>query len=108
MSVIQGSILGPIIYLVQINGLTKSSILKTYLFADDTQRIKRGNNFANLLDDINRKLKKWSVWFMTNKMAVNTPKTKYIMFHARGRSLNLEGRDLNTRITSKSSSDIYP
>jgi Reverse transcriptase (RNA-dependent DNA polymerase) len=94
MSVIQGSILGPILFLIQINDLPKSSSLKTFLFADDTQGLKGGKNLANLLDDVNHELRKWAVWFMANKMAVNTTKTKYIIFHGKGRSLNMEGREL--------------
>jgi Reverse transcriptase (RNA-dependent DNA polymerase) len=94
LSVIQGSILGPILFLIQINDLPKSSTLNTFLFADDTQGLKGGKNLATLLDDVNHELKKWAVWFMANKMAVNTAKTKYIIFHGRGRSLNLEGREL--------------
>jgi Reverse transcriptase (RNA-dependent DNA polymerase) len=94
MSVIQGSILGPILFLIQINDLPGSSNLKTFLFADDTQGLKAGNNLSNLLDTVNHELKKWAVWFMANKMAVNTAKTKYIIFHSKGRSLNLEGKDI--------------
>jgi hypothetical protein len=35
---------------------------------------------STLLDDVNRELKKWAVWFLANKMAVNTAKTKSIVF----------------------------
>jgi hypothetical protein len=46
---------------------------------------------STVLDNVKHELKKWVVWFIGNKMAVNTTKTntKYFM----GGSLNLEGRD---------------
>jgi hypothetical protein len=46
------------------------------------------------MDTVNHELRKWAVWFMANKMAANTAKTKYIIFHSKGRSLDLNGREL--------------
>jgi hypothetical protein len=94
ISILQGSILGPILFLIQINDLPGVTNLKTFLFADDTQGLKGGKVLSNLLDDVNRELQKWAVWFLANKMAVNTAKTKFIIFHTRGRDLNMEGKTI--------------
>jgi hypothetical protein len=56
--------------------------------------LKDGKNLSILLDDVNRELKKWAVWFLANKMAVNTSKIKFIIFHTRGKHLNLNGKTL--------------
>ena len=90
ISVLQGSILGPILFLCYINDLPNSSNLLTFLFADDTQGLARGKNLSALLDHVNKELKGWAKWFRANKMKVNTAKTKYITFHIKGKKLKLK------------------
>ena len=52
MSVIQGSILGPILFLVYIDDFPFSSLLETFIFADDTQGLKAGKNLPELIDKV--------------------------------------------------------
>ena len=94
MSVIQGSILGPILFLVYIDDLPSSSSLETFLFADDTQGLKAGHNLPELIDCANLELKKWAQWFRSNKMSVNTAKTKFIIFHSRGRKVDMQNKSI--------------
>ena len=53
----------------------------------------RGKNLNELMDKANVELKKWAKWFRANKMKVNTSKTKYIIFHTKGKSAQTN-RDL--------------
>ena len=77
----QGSILGPILFLLLINDLaTSSELLFTLLFADDTTLQISSSNIYELYNKANRELKIISEWFKANKLTLNISKTKYILF----------------------------
>ena len=70
----QGSILGPILFLVYINDLANiSNKLRFILFADDTNE--------DVFNVINEELKHLSVWFKVNKLSLNFDKTNYMLFN---------------------------
>ena len=86
--------MGPILFLVYIDDLPSSSLLETFLFADDTQGLMAGNCLPDLIDNVNLELKKWAQWFRSNKMSVNTSKTKYLIFHSRGKKINMDNKSV--------------
>jgi hypothetical protein len=91
ISTIQGSLLGPVLFLIYINDFPNCTTLKSFLFADDTTILNSGPNLPDLVMEINSELKKMAAWFRANKMAVNATKTKYIVFHNRGKRVDMQG-----------------
>jgi hypothetical protein len=62
--------------------------LFSVLFADDTTCLSKGKNLNELLAYVKNELQKIAVWFRANKMAVNTSKTKFIVFRTHGKKIN--------------------
>ena len=87
---IQGSILGPILFLCYINDFYHATSLFSVLFADDTTCLARNKNLQELTTYVNVELQKIANWFRANKMAVNTAKTKFIVFRTHGKKINPE------------------
>ena len=78
----QGSILGPLLFLIYVNDLaTVSKHAITILFADDTNLIYKASTYDELKLIIKSDLFKISDWFKANKLALNESKTKFIIFH---------------------------
>ena len=76
MGVPQGSILGPILFLIYINDLPKISSKVTCLsYADDTALIFRHNNPDVLQDTVNEVLQLITEWFRANLLSLNVQKT---------------------------------
>jgi hypothetical protein len=84
ISVLQGSILGPILFLCFINDLPNCTNLLTLLFADDAAVSGAHKDLNTLIQKVNTELKAISEWFTANRMAVNVGKTKFIVFKPTG------------------------
>ena len=77
----QGSILGPLLFLLYINDICNASdILNYVLFADDTNLFHSHKNLSFLIDQVNHELFKLSDWFAGNRLSINFEKTKVMIF----------------------------
>ena len=96
----QGSILGPLLFLICINDLAntcKASL--PILFADDTNIFTSGRNQHELESNINDELCRISAWLKVNKLSLNIKKTHYMIFTTKNLytctiSLNIDGHPI--------------
>ena len=77
----QGSILGPLFFILYINDLPNAShLVKPLLFADDTSICYASSDPIVLATVLNEALLNISTWMKANKLSVNIDKTNYIIF----------------------------
>uniref|UniRef100_A0A6Q2ZN45 Reverse transcriptase domain-containing protein n=1 Tax=Esox lucius TaxID=8010 RepID=A0A6Q2ZN45_ESOLU len=84
----QGSILGPLLFILYINDFVNSSkIFHKIIFADDTNLFTSHSNPIILQNIVNLELIKVDTWFKCNKLSLNTSKTNYILFKSTKKKL---------------------
>ena len=77
----QGSILGPLLFLLYINDLCDvSKALDFILFADDTNIFYSHKDQNYLMEIVTTELKKLSSWFQASKLSINIKKSNFILF----------------------------
>lgn len=92
----QGSILGPLLFILYINDIIKcSTLLKFVLFADDTNLFYSNGCMNDLISTVNLELAKLSEWFRCNKLYLNVKKTNFILFGHKCKRFIDAGFDIN-------------
>ena len=77
----QGSVLGPLLFLIYINDISSSlKTSKAINFADDSTIYHSGSNIKTLYQHMNVDLNCLSDWFKANKLSLNVSKTNYMLF----------------------------
>ena len=78
----QGSVLGPLLFLIYINDLNACiSNSKVYHFADDTNLLHVNSTSKALQKKLNQDLNMLTHWLDANKISLNCAKTELIYFH---------------------------
>ncbi|KAI5727372.1 hypothetical protein M8J77_001471 [Diaphorina citri] len=77
----QGSVLGPLLFLIYINDLIRCcQIAKFTLFADDTTILVSGQNHDGVISNCTKALEDVQIWFLSNKLQLNANKTSFLCF----------------------------
>ena len=91
----QGSVLGPILFLLYINDLYRAlANATTRLFADDTGVFVSNTNFDELVTCAKTNLSALHLWCQYNKLTMNSSKTCFIIFHAKNKNNHIEIKEL--------------
>ena len=82
IGVLQGSILGVLLFLIFVNDLLGNNVSNFYkvTFADDTTALIKHDSLDILQDLCNTELNSLSQWFTSNKLLLNAKKSKFIIF----------------------------
>lgn len=95
----QGSILGPLLFIIYINDLPFSlkNLAQPILFADDTSIIISTSNPEEFRSNINSVFKETMRWFNKNLLTLNCDKTHFLQFFLK------KHREIEIQITSRNS-----
>jgi hypothetical protein len=91
----QGSILGPILFILLINDLPYASDFFSLLYADDTTLTMSDADLIKLFKLANLELAKLADWFKANRLTLNISKTKFILFRNKTQGVDFSNLHLN-------------
>ena len=99
----QGSILGPLLFLIYINDISQSVKCEVLLYADDTCLLFQHKDVLKIKEQLNKNFKDLCHWFLDNKLSVHfgEDKTKSILFGSKHKIKNSIPLDIeynNTKI----------
>lgn len=99
----QGSILGPLLFILYINDIPNVTNLgKFYIFADDTAVMFKADTVNELQNKVNMAMPEISKWFQVNRLSLNASKSNYQMF-TRNKVENMQVKLQTVSIERKSS-----
>lgn len=98
----QGSILGPLLFSIYINDITKSNLEgDVRLYADDTCILYVHKNLNIITDTMQNDLQKLDIWLKNNKLSLNTKKTKYMIISSKRTVVPPTSITLNNNLIEK-------
>ena len=85
----QGTVLGPLLFLIYINDLHMAiKFSETFHFADDTHLLHFAKTINSLCSKVNADLRTLTAWLNANKISLNATRTEFVIFCSKSRPLN--------------------
>ncbi|CAB4029995.1 Hypothetical predicted protein, partial [Paramuricea clavata] len=101
----QGSILGPLLFLLYINDLPEClNITRPQLFADDTNLTASGDSMNDAEFAVNSDLENLRNWLIANKLSLNVAKTEFMLI---GSKRMIKDSHPNIFIENKQIKQVY-
>lgn len=84
----QGSILGPLLFLIYVNNIYKIGLKgDVTLYADDTSLFYSGHSLETVISQAQHDLDLLHIWLQSNLLTINASKTKYVIFCAKNKKI---------------------
>ena len=103
----QGSVLGPLFFVLYVNDLYKAiENVITRLFADDTALILYEKDLNTLVSAVSRTVQKLCRWCIENKLTISIEKTNFVLFHTPNKPLVKNLREIETEAMNIKRADV--
>ena len=97
----QGSVLGPLLFLLYINDINSCTDLQFLLFADDTSLFISHKDQKFIENRLNMGLNDIYYWLLTNKLTLNVTKSNYVIFHVPNKKIDDMTIKINNQTLSR-------
>ena len=87
----QGSILGPLLFLIYVNDMSQAVKCDLFLYADDTCLVCQHKDINKIENQLNEDFSNICDWFVDNKLSIHfgEDKTKSILFASKFKRKNI-------------------